>query len=386
MTNPWVTVWRSEPTSLPPLPVRDEGAQPRRSLEPVLDFEIGLFRAGKLSPSERPVLIEKLRVCPRPDNLTIIKEILALEDLDSQAATMALFARAYLVAAFCDVAQEGDLLWSLEFAKQAQKERLASLLELMGRTDSATWGPVAKSDDLRALALDAAVDSGRRAHALLELLARGHADVPGVVDGALADARPGSEWGNAILHAAERVEFTAESQRARVLQGLRRHAEALKDLPGDEQRHALWAALRRYSSMVPVKGVGFFLPFLEHPDIETRQCALQSVANVFSREAPLESADVAALRAGAGNILSAALSAPRAPEQIALALAAFCAAAALDHEDLGNMARALYAMKSGFAVRRALRKLGELTDAREASGGPGAGRLRAAMEILRADS
>ncbi len=384
--SPWHDVWGTEPTSIPSAPWDPRDVPRRPSLEPVLKHEIGRWVAGLMDDWEVPVLIEKLHVCRRQENLITLKQILSTGELSRDTREMAAYAMAHLIAVFAPKVKDEELLWALEFGIQPGKERQMALLELVRRGDVGAWGPVAKADDLKAIATSTAAPLAARAEALAQLVARGNKDVPSIIAAFLVDAEVGSPWAHSLLHAAERVDFDAPEEREQVFRGLAKHAEALRASPDEADQLALWAALRRYSSMTPVSGLTLLGSFLSSYQIATRQCALQAIANVFSREPPAPSPFVSDLREKVELALKEAFGEPRSPEQLAFVVSAFCTAAALAHPQLEDMARQLRSLKSGFAIRRALRELGGMVLAWGDADESALQILRDAMEALQSDA
>lgn len=85
------------------------------------------------------------------------------------------------------------------------------------------------------------------------------------------------------LAAAEQAQFYDPALRTRVTASLLKHARGLRDEGGGP---ALWCAIRRYASMVPVEHSDTLLEFMRaDDDVATIQCALQGIHNIYEVEA-----------------------------------------------------------------------------------------------------
>ena len=185
-----------------------------------------------------------------------------------------------------------------------------------------------------------------RLNALDELIARGDTDVPAFAVTELERADRGGEWRAGLLVVTERVIVRDRELRTRLTRTLLAHARALGRellLPPacgekrDEQ--ALWAALRRYATLVSADETGTLLEFLATSARLTHQVVFQCIANVFSVTPPKNGARLDPLRAKVSALAVEYLSqsTPITGEQVSLSLSAFVAAAALGSTDMEQL-------------------------------------------------
>jgi hypothetical protein len=134
----------------------------------------------------------------------------------------------------------------------------------------------------------------------------------------------------------------------------------LRDGREEEETQALWAALRRYATLVPAADAWTLLSFLgdELPRL-THQVVFQCIGNVFWNEPPADDAPLDALRERV-VVLGLQYLAPSPPlsgEEMSLALTAFIAAAALGSEELGALEERLLALPEPWLTDEAKKRL-----------------------------
>ncbi|MBI3270405.1 MAG: hypothetical protein HYZ53_15455 [Planctomycetes bacterium] len=199
-----------------------------------------------------------------------------------------------------------------------------------------------------------------------------------------------SDWRDVLLLGAECVEVRAVSLRARLGRALRRHCLCLRDDSRAKAVGPLCAGLRRYASLMPLAELPFWLEFLRPEDrVETRQVALQSLVNVLATEGPPPARpDLARVRARVLELAEKFLDPELVgtPENAALGLNAFCAAAALAEEGTVALARKLVELRRPFLLRQAVRLLepvGKEWKRLSKEGRCAAGALRVVRRVVR---
>jgi len=121
------------------------------------------------------------------------------------------------------------------------------------------------------------------------------------------------------------------------------------------QERALWAAIRRYASLVPVAEVDGLLEFLRDDDeLQTKQATLQAIQNVFAVEAPDSCPGVRSVRDRVRSVATQCITAPSLDSAGAsLALQAVCAAIALRDPSAPRLMKDLERLGRPYLVRRA---------------------------------
>lgn len=245
---------------------------------------------------------------------------------------------------------------------------VSELRELTGPGGLVTAGDA----ELWRFARSRRLSADARLRALKELIERGHADVPAFVTEQLhralrpregAPGEPARAFRDGLLLAAERVVVRDPALRARLTDSLFYHAYELR---GDGASDALWAAIRRYASLVPARDAGRLLTFLgdELPSW-THQVVFQAIANVFHVEPPPDDAPLDALRARVVALAERYLCPERPTEglsgaEMSLALTAFVAAAALGSEALPRLEERLLSLPERWLAAEARQRLGAL--------------------------
>ena len=169
----------------------------------------------------------------------------------------------------------------------------------------------------------------------------------------------------ALVLAAEQAHSYEVDVRRALTDGLLSAAIALRDAG---EGRPLWAAIRRYASLVPVEEVDALLSFLRDEDLRmTKQATFQAIQNIFTVDSSGKSPAVAALRARV-HALAEELIAPSLVAKdggTALALEAFCAAAALRDSEIDSLEKRVDACDQRYLTRRArefLRSLRSVND------------------------
>ena len=142
---------------------------------------------------------------------------------------------------------------------------------------------------------------------------------------------------SALVFAAERSQSFEPDVRRPLKDGLLSAAITMRDLG---EQAALWAAIRRYATLVPVEEVNGLLDFLREEDpITTKQVTLQAIQNIFAVEVPTACGAVAAVRARVLALSTQTIvpSSFERPEEASLALEALCAAIALRDPQARNL-------------------------------------------------
>jgi hypothetical protein len=224
-------------------------------------------------------------------------------------------------------------------------------------TDDA--GPVSIEDQWRVVRSDGR-SVQERLEALTELVSATPKASADFISSELA--RPlDSAWHRALVMLAERVDTTDPSTREKLMGALRAHALLFRDALDVDADPPLWAALRRYSSLVPIGGVTSFLDFLRPEDRQkTKQTALQGLQNVLSSESLPDGERTAVLRGRIAELASKHLDPDLlgSPENAAMALNCFCAAvlAQADIEQVTDRFLALNRVGLIAAARRILER------------------------------
>lgn len=160
---------------------------------------------------------------------------------------------------------------------------------------------------------------------------------------------------NALIFAAERTQCYDPRARASLKDTLLTHAVAMRDA-GEQQ--PLWAAIRRYASLVPTVQADGLLQFLRGEDEPmTRHVALQGIESIFSVDVAEDCPAVSRLRERVHRLSTELLAAAGEAESggNAFAVQAFCAAAALVDPELPALADRLAALQRRYPVARAVK-------------------------------
>jgi hypothetical protein len=168
------------------------------------------------------------------------------------------------------------------------------------------------------------------------------------------------ETRRALVLAAEQAHSYEVDVRRALMDGLLSAARVLRDAG---EGRPLWAAIRRYASLVPVEEVDALREFLRDEDLPmTKQATLQAIQNIFTVDSPGTSAAVGELRSRVHSLAEKLI----APSLVAedggttLALEAFCAAAALRAPGVDMLRERIDQLQQPYLTRRAVEFLRSL--------------------------
>lgn len=238
----------------------------------------------------------------------------------------------------------------------------SSFVQTLAAIESGKW-----EQAMEALAEQAALaDEADVVSELLSLLLdEGLPELPAFLVQALEDRDITPAVQELLIVAAEHSQVSEPALRARLCAALRGSALALR---GTTRPEVLWSALRRYASMVPVEEADSLLDFLRPEDAPTTiQVALQGVFSVFTRPGvDFKTAARDRLRARVGALARSLIgpSAAIRPDDAALALCAYEAAAALDDPELPDLRASLEDLGRRYLSDRAHRVIDEIRERR----------------------
>jgi large subunit ribosomal protein L20 len=208
----------------------------------------------------------------------------------------------------------------------------------------------------------------KRAEALFELIKRKDRELQRWILSQLQESgRSDPEWRNALVVAACEVQFSDPEERRQLQRWM---LDVARDLnaPGNERTQPiLWAALRRYASMIasPERELGALAEFLSGATPgKTRQAALQCIQNVFAARPAGDPVAFDGIVRKVSEIASHCLGkTPSSDGEGALALNALCALAALGGSDLPGLAsRIKEDLKATWLVKLTLRRFKGIMD------------------------
>lgn len=245
------------------------------------------------------------------------------------------------------------------------RRAVATIKQAAGEPASDHANPGQDVTELSSDALWACLEGAERGAdwiaALGELAQREDPGLAGYVVEQLQVADLSAEARNALIFTAEECPCYRKSMRAALKDALLDQALRMRD--ADEQK-PLWAAVRRYASLVPLDEVNALRSFLRDADaLETKQVALQGIRSIFAVEIADEREAVAALRSRVHELAEvlidrSCLGVSGGP---ALALQAFCAAASLVVPGLPALADRIVALERQYVRRRAEQQLQSLS-------------------------
>ena len=173
------------------------------------------------------------------------------------------------------ILEEGSFVRS-QFGLRAAGSATAEHVE-EAQTSSDLWDQLLRSD----------TSADKKAEALAHLIAEGAQQVTGFLVSELSKATIQPDWLDKLIFAAEQIEFKDAATRATLKQLLHRHAVSLLQSGRFRSENALWAAIRRYASLVEEAEVQTLQPFLEgKASIATRQVTLQAIHAIFQQSPP----------------------------------------------------------------------------------------------------
>ncbi|HSN96921.1 MAG TPA: hypothetical protein VLS89_01445 [Candidatus Nanopelagicales bacterium] len=213
-----------------------------------------------------------------------------------------------------------------------------------------------------------------RIEALVELADREHPDLPSYLLEELQREGTNPRWRDAVVIITERVLFPEPQDRRRAADSLRRHALVLRDAVDPTSSEALWAAIWRYTTLIPPAEVVTLLDFIRPSDaMTTQQVALQSIENMFSRRLPEPALALDALQTRVDALAESALAEARldSAEERALVVSAYCAVAVLGSPSLGALTVRLLGLARRSICFQALQRLSPVAQAWSAKVTPG---------------
>ncbi len=235
-------------------------------------------------------------------------------------------------------------------------------------TDLMEWALSVPNDELVATIKRADVRIEVRNAALDELLEREEpALVPVVVTMLGKDDRNDPFW-RALLRATPRMKVTDESLRRTLADNLWDIAEQLKESRTEGDEDLLWTAIRRYATLRPQADIGKLVEFLDEPDTDERlprfHVVLLAIQNAFYASPPneLEMASLQKLRGRVSALAHKYLDRAflTTPDQRAIALSSYCAAAILGCADLVELTQQAISMREMWLLELAEQKLSPL--------------------------
>ena len=200
----------------------------------------------------------------------------------------------------------------------------------------------------------------RKAEALALLIAEGSEQVAAFVVSELGKTAIQPDWLDKLIFATEQIEFRDPSTRATLKERLQHHATLLLQSGRLRSENALWAAMRRYASLIEESEIQALQPFLEgKASLATRQATLQAIHAIFQQSPP---SDPAGLRALADRVDQIAVKYvdPEllvSPENTSLALNAVVALSALGSRGAISFAARMRETGNRWLMRRGAQAL-----------------------------
>ena len=197
-----------------------------------------------------------------------------------------------------------------------------------------------------------------KVQSLAQLIAEDDEGIAGFVVTELGRKPLPDEWLEPLLYATEQIQFEDPSERAALKDCLHEHALSLLQSGRVRSESALWAAIRRYASIVPEDEVALLQPFFgERASVATRQVALQAVQTIFHAAAPRDADSLSALRDRICDLAEKTVDPDLlvSPEIASLALNAFLALAAVGDSRAVRLATRLKATGKGWLLSAAFR-------------------------------
>lgn len=129
---------------------------------------------------------------------------------------------------------------------------------------------------------------------LFELVSRDDPGVAPYIADMLGTDNLSTETLGTLVIAAETAQSFEATVRESLKRGLFSAALRLRDASAERP---LWAAIRRYASLVPMNEVQTLLTFLRDEDsLTTKQATLQAIQNIFSVENPADCSELQVIR------------------------------------------------------------------------------------------
>ncbi len=231
--------------------------------------------------------------------------------------------------------------------------RNADLVFSRGTIDDANKSITPPADQLWRVARSASAQTQARMEALSELIVRVEsAAVAEFIASDLLDAAD-SPWHRGLVLLAERVSASNQTTRDKLRRALLEHALIFRDAQDPGADPPLWAALRRYGSLVPIQDVPSFLAFLRPQDRnKTKQTVLQVLQNILSNELLPNGSDFTPLRKRIAELAQKHLDADLlgSAENAAMALNCYCTVVLADADAEEMTKRLLTLSRPGLAT------------------------------------
>jgi len=142
-------------------------------------------------------------------------------------------------------------------------------------------------DDCRARARNPALSAHDRLEALLEWSRSDSDNASDFILGELRNEDAQPAWRNAVIYAADAVEFRLPESREQLCGELIRAARSMRDSQAQDDRPVVLCAIHRAGSIIPRSRVGELEGFLEPGGaIDTRLAALQAIVRIFEATPP----------------------------------------------------------------------------------------------------
>jgi hypothetical protein len=241
--------------------------------------------------------------------------------------------------------------------REARADATRELEERLSASEDAVDRPY----DGAALLGDPMADPGSRVSALRESVDRDAPFLPPLIVSLLSGPDLAAELRNALLWATERVQFRDPPAREQLAASLLRHAVALRQARPGPDEHAMWAALRRYGTLIHETEAELapYLQFLEDLTSSTQEVALRSLANVFSVNPPAPSLVLGSVRARVVEVARGCLDPAwlKPGERGALALSAYVTAAVLVVGPVDELTERIIGLGKRWLLRQAIQEL-----------------------------
>jgi hypothetical protein len=213
--------------------------------------------------------------------------------------------------------------------------------------------------------------TGKKAEALACLIAEGAQEVIGFVLSQLGKEDLPLDWRDKLIFATEQLDVREPAQRETLKKMLYRHADSLLRSGRFQSESALWAAIRRYGSLVDESETLSMYPFLDGKStIATRQVALQAIHSIFQQAPPKRSEGLSDLTARVHELASKYVDPDLliSPENTSLALNAVAALSSLGASSSVQIATKLKETGNRWLTRRAIQLLEAMLKGWEAGG------------------
>jgi hypothetical protein len=172
-----------------------------------------------------------------------------------------------------------------------------------------------------------------------------------------------------LVLASDEIDSTDGEERARLREALFRIALEIRDSKDESREPVLWAAIRRFASLVPVGEAHRLLEFTrEGCSTRTQQTVMQGFQEIFTHASPKELATCRGLGLPISKVMGG-LKIPAGPDaETTLALNAYHALAALGDERLTGWTETIVRSRQRWLINVALRRLKQVLESRDSAG------------------